>query len=43
MLLLGENSIVGLEIILLEVLSSLGGSDLDVELAGQLKLHHGLG
>jgi hypothetical protein len=32
MLLLGKDSIVGLQVIFLEVLSSLGGSDLDIEL-----------
>jgi hypothetical protein len=32
MLLLSKDSIVGLQVIFLEVLSSLGGSDLDVEL-----------
>jgi len=32
MLLLGKDSIVGLQVIFLKVLSSLGGSDLDIEL-----------
>ena len=32
MLLLSKDSIVGLQVIFLEVLSSLGGSDLDIEL-----------
>jgi hypothetical protein len=32
MLLLGKDSIVGLQVVFLKVLSSLGGSDLDIEL-----------
>jgi hypothetical protein len=32
MLLLSKDSIVGLQVVFLEVLSSLGGSDLDIEL-----------
>lgn len=35
-LLLGKDGIVGLELVLLEILGSLGRADLDVELACQL-------